>query len=58
MDRIEIQVICNQLNDQDLTDLLKLLQVTTASFLKARKIDDIKQVDAVGYPGEVVNAVN
>jgi len=49
MDRVEIRLLCDQLDEDQIAALLKELKATTERFVEERDIGDAAAVDAVHY---------
>jgi hypothetical protein len=49
MDRIEIRLLCDQLDEDQVAALLKELKAAAERFIEERGIEDVTTVDAVHY---------
>lgn len=55
MDRIEIRLLCDQLDEDQIAALLKELKATAERFVEERGIEDVTAVDAVHYGADTLS---
>jgi hypothetical protein len=52
MNRIEIRLLCDQLDEDQIVDLLNELKMAAYRFINKRGIEDVIEVNAIHYEQE------
>lgn len=55
MDRIEIRLLCDQLDEYQIASLLKELKAAAEQFVEERGIKDVTAVDAAHYGADTLS---
>jgi hypothetical protein len=55
MDRIEIRLLCTQLDESQIAALLMELKATAERFVEEHSIEDVTTVDAVHYGADTLS---